>query len=354
MTVKGVESLKYAEQLLREGKKQEAQLVLVEFIQGTPSSAHGWWLLSFALTDLMRQIECVERVLQIAPHYSPAHDRLNKLKGSISIARPVPPFIEETITPPQSIKQDSQPAIKQDPAPKKQNSRFLQYATLAVMACMAVGILGFVAVTLVQTGIPMQSVLPTAFTQISLPPTWTPQPTATQRATITPYPTITPVILPTLEISPTSPVPKSQIGPYNGYYAPNFSLNNINDNVQTSLSDYEGQAVIIFFWATWCQYCRAEMPNVEMIFDNYRDQGLVVLAVDVGESAKLARTYRDEQFLTFPILDDASRKVSSKYQVTAFPTFFFVNPSGVITSVNIGGVGYWRLDSQVKTMLNLP
>jgi peroxiredoxin len=157
-----------------------------------------------------------------------------------------------------------------------------------------------------------------------------------------------------LEVPPTSSVPRSQIGPRNGYYAPNFSLNNVNTNATTSLSDYEGQAVIIFFWATWCPYCKAEMPSIEMIYKAYADKGLTVLAVDVAEDASMARKYRDAHSLTFPILDDAGRDVSSKYEVTAFPTFFFVDPSGVISFINIGSVGYWGIDNKVKTMLGLP
>jgi peroxiredoxin len=165
---------------------------------------------------------------------------------------------------------------------------------------------------------------------------------------------LTPVVFPTLAVPPTSSVPRSRIGPYNGYYAPDFRLKNINGNVTTSLSDYEGQAVIIFFWATWCPYCKAEMPAMQMVYDAYKDKGLTVLAVDVGENASLGGSYRDAHALTFPILNDAGNDVASTYKVTAYPSHFFVDPSGVISSVTIGGLDYWALANKVKGMLNLP
>lgn len=357
----GENSLQYAEQLLREGKKQEALSLLAGYLRQHPNSAQGWWLLSFAIPDVKKQIECVERVLHIDSNNAPARARLEKLRGNASIPPPIPPFVD-SVSPnkPEAVserlpKQDSQPSAIQKPMPgRKANRRVLQYSVLAVMVCAAVGVLGFVAVMIAQGRIPMQSAQPASFTQISLPPTWTPTPTATRIASLTPYSTITPLTLPTLNVSPTSPVPRSQVGPLNGYYAPNFSLNNVNNNAQTSLSDYEGQAVIIFFWATWCPYCKAEMPALQMIYQTYKDRGLTVLAVDVGENASQARNYRDAHSLTFPILDDAGRDVSSAYQVTAFPAHFFVDPSGVISSINIGGLDYWTLNNKVKAMLGLP
>lgn len=353
--------LQYVEQLLHEDKKQEALPILAEYLRQHPNSAQAWWLLSFAVPDAKQQIDCMERVLRIDPFNMPAQNRLEKLKGNGSAPRPVPPFVDsvsldqpETVST-QPLKQDSKPVTIQKPvSAKKTKNSVWQYVILAILACVVVGVLGFVAVIIFRGGLPKQATQPLSFTQIALPPTWTPQPTATRIASPTPYPTITPLVFPTLDVPPTSLVPRDKIGPRNGYYAPNFSLNNVNNNVTTSLSDYEGQAVIIFFWATWCPYCKAEMPAMQMIYEAYKDQGLTVLAVDVGENPSMARGYRDDHALTFPILDDAGRDVSSSYQVTAFPAHFFVDPSGVISSINIGGLDYWALSNKVKGMLGLP
>lgn len=391
MVDKGDDGLKHAEQLLREGKKQEALALLVGYVKQHPTSIQGWWQLSFVVPDVKQQIDCVERVLRLDPASTLAQSRLESLRQNASTLPPsVPPFVEsdgleEVSLPPVSqpistpisrpISQPisrpistpvSQPistplsaAHKQDskpvpPAPKAKN-RTWQYVVLVLIACALLTVIGFAAVILLQNVDSTQQPVNTlSITQISMPPTWTPQPTATRIASLTPYPTITPVILPTLTLEPTgSPVPQSQVGPFNGYYAPNFSLTNIDGNKTASLSDYRGQAVLIFFWATWCPYCKAEMPAVEMVYKAYKDKGFTVLAVDVGESAGLARQYQDAHDITFPILDDPNRSAASAYDVTAFPTYFFVDPSGVISSINIGSVGYWGFDGKVKSMLGL-
>ncbi len=354
-------TLQHVEQLLREGKKQEALPLLAGHLRQYPNSAQGWWLLSFAVPDVKRQIECVEHVLQIDSNSRPAKTRLETLKGSGSVQRSTPPFVDTISSKPADVpdqlpKQNPLPSASGKPAPaRKTSNRFLQYAVLAVMGCVAMGIFGFAAVVIIKGDfrIPMRSMESAPLTQISLPPTWTPSPTATLIATQTPFWENTPLGMPASDGLPTKTIPRSQIGPFIGYYAPDFSLTNVNSNEQVSLSNYEGQVVIIYFWATWCQYCKEEMTLLQMIYRSYQDEGLVVLAVDVGESADLARYYSNANSLTFPILDDADRDVSSKYEVTAFPILFFVDQSGVISSTNLGVMDYWKFNKKVRTMLNL-
>jgi peroxiredoxin len=357
--------LQNAEQFLREGRKQEARLTLVEYVRGHPSSTRGWWMLSFALTDPKQQIDCVERVLRLDPNYAPARSRLEKLKGNLTPQTAVSPFIETA--PSQPVATPIQPST-QSPAQhprKKTNNMLLQFAVLGGMACVALGVFGFAAVMVVRggSGVPMQSaqsvpqVQPAAVTPMSLPPTWTPPPTATLIATYTLAPTNTPIgvmpelATPTVFVLPTVAMPKPPVGVVEGASALDFKLTNVNTDKKVRLSDYQGKAVIVFFWATWCQYCKMEMPEMEKVYRAYKDQGLVVLAVDVGETAGKARKYRDTNSLTFPILNDSESEVSSKYRVTGLPTQFFVNPSGVISSVNVGTMDYSSLNLMVRRIL---
>ncbi|MBI5954069.1 MAG: TlpA family protein disulfide reductase [Chloroflexi bacterium] len=359
------QALQNAEQFLREGRKQEARLTLVEYVRGNPSSTRGWWMLSFVLTDPRQQIECVEHVLRLDSNYAPARSRLEKLKGNLHAPPAVSPFVVST--PSQPVATPIQPSI-QSPASrprKKTNNMLLQFAVLGGMACVALGIFGFAAVMVVRGGsnVSMQSaqsvppVQPTAVTPMSLPPTWTPPPPATLIATYTLIPTNTPIgvipdlATPTVFVLPTVAMPKPPVGVVEGASAPDFKLTNVNTDKKVRLSDYQGKVVIVFFWATWCQYCKMEMPEMEKVYRAYKDQGLVVLAVDVGETAGKARKYRDANSLTFPILNDSESEVSSKYRVTGLPTQFFVNPSGVISSVNVGTMDYSSLNLMVRRIL---
>ncbi len=92
-------NLQRAELLLREGRKEEARAVLMGYLRKDPSSARAWWLLSFALTDLRQQAECVERVLQMSPENMHARDRLSKLKSELAAARTGPSRSQPTIAP---------------------------------------------------------------------------------------------------------------------------------------------------------------------------------------------------------------------------------------------------------------
>jgi peroxiredoxin len=81
------------------------------------------------------------------------------------------------------------------------------------------------------------------------------------------------------------------------------------------------------------------MPSIEKIYDEYKDQGFIVLAIDM--------TYQDDPFavapfakeysLTFPILLDETGEVSSAYQLRSLPSSYFVNRAGIIQEVVIGG-----------------
>lgn len=353
--------LQQAEKLLREGRKQAALPLLAEYLSGNPDSARAWWMLSYAVPDLKRQIDCLEKVLQLEPENKTAQARLEKIKASAPSQTRVAPFVEEE---PKNLPAASGPVSQPVPASddahpktapqKKQKNQVMQYSILAVMACCALGLMGAVGMTMLQgraAPLPAES---EAGTGLPLPATWTPTITATFESTRTPFPDdslLTPSPTPTVE---ETPVPTDMVGPLKGYYAPDFKLVNVNDDRKTRLSDYKGQAVIIFFWATWCDYCDIEVAALEMLYKTYKDEGLVVLAVDVNESPFYARSYRDRHSMTFPILDDPESKVYNQYRVTGLPTHFFVERSGVISAIRVGFLDYWNFNRKVHEMLDLP
>jgi peroxiredoxin len=135
--------------------------------------------------------------------------------------------------------------------------------------------------------------------------------------------------------------------------APDFTLKNVDTGGRESLSLHQGKPVVILFWATWCTYCGSEMPSVQKIYDTYKDQGLIVMAVDVGESTSKARNYRNSHSLTFSVLSDSGSDVARKYGVTGYPTHYFINANGRISSVVVGMLQYINLDINVKSILNL-
>ena len=127
--------------------------------------------------------------------------------------------------------------------------------------------------------------------------------------------------------------------PQQGFRAPDFTLNTL-DGRKASLSDYKGKVVLINFWASWCPPCKAEMPYIQAAYKTYRDQGLMVLAIDSTSDqseADAARQFANTNGLAFPVLADVRTEASQLYQVQALPTSFFVDRQGKIAWVVVGG-----------------
>jgi peroxiredoxin len=136
----------------------------------------------------------------------------------------------------------------------------------------------------------------------------------------------------------TSDVAQEQIAaPQKGFLAPDFSLENL-DGEQITLSDLRGRAVLLNFWATWCPPCRNEMPAFERVYQDYAEDGFIIIAVNATAQDTLGdvEPFRTEFGLSFPILLDKNGEVNRLYQVQALPTSFFIDSQGIITEVMIG------------------
>ena len=126
--------------------------------------------------------------------------------------------------------------------------------------------------------------------------------------------------------------------PREGFLAPDFTLQTINGETVT-LSDLRGQAVLINLWATWCPPCRAEMPAIQKLYGEYKDQGFVVLAVNMTyqDTSTAILPFIQEYALTFPVLLEETGNVASNYELRSLPSSFFINRDGFIQEVVIGG-----------------
>ncbi len=130
----------------------------------------------------------------------------------------------------------------------------------------------------------------------------------------------------------TSPTPE---GTQVGNLAPDFQLQNLVGQV-ISLSDLNGKPVLINFWATWCPPCRDEMPDLEKIYEEWSDKGLMLLAINVGESPALVKEFLETHNFSVPVFLDTERSVSEKYNITGIPTTFFIDKHGIIGGKRVG------------------
>jgi len=120
-----------------------------------------------------------------------------------------------------------------------------------------------------------------------------------------------------------------------GRYAPGFALPDLSGQ-SVSLSQWRGQIVLVNFWASWCQPCREEMPLLQATYEAYAQDGLVVLGVNMGESAQRVAGFAEDLGLTFPVLVDESTTVGALYRVRGAPTTYFIDREGVIRQRYVG------------------
>ncbi len=123
--------------------------------------------------------------------------------------------------------------------------------------------------------------------------------------------------------------------PQIGKPAPGFQLPNL-DGQSVSLSDFRGKPVLINFWATWCPPCRIEMPYIQQVYDEWSDKGLVILAINMGESSSEVSEFMKSYNLSFPVLLDTKGDVAEKYNIRPIPVTFFIDEDGIIKRMKIG------------------
>jgi thiol-disulfide isomerase/thioredoxin len=124
-----------------------------------------------------------------------------------------------------------------------------------------------------------------------------------------------------------------------------FSLPDLRGN-PVNLKDFRGKVVFVNFWASWCVPCREEMPSMERLYQKYKGQGLVMLAVNYRESQKEARAFVEELKLTFPaLLDDGM--VSTLYGVFALPATYLVDRQGKSAARVLGARDWMSEESRV-------
>ena len=119
--------------------------------------------------------------------------------------------------------------------------------------------------------------------------------------------------------------------------APDFTVLNQNGE-EVKLSDYFGKPIVLNFWATWCYYCKLEMPDFNEAYKLYPDvQFLMVNATDgVEETLEGAKKYIAENGFEFDVFYDTKLDAVSTYYISSFPQTFFINTNGELVARGAG------------------
>jgi peroxiredoxin len=137
------------------------------------------------------------------------------------------------------------------------------------------------------------------------------------------------------------------VAPVVGSLAPAWTLESV-DAGEVSLQDYQGQTVLLNFWAVWCGPCVVEMPLLQARYEDYAGKGLVVLGINFDDPVEDVKIFKESLGLTFPILLDPGGKIQDLYRIRGYPSSIFVDPDGVIQVVHIGIMTEGQLDGYLE------
>lgn len=139
--------------------------------------------------------------------------------------------------------------------------------------------------------------------------------------------------------SPSQPGAAATLSqPRKGFYAPDFELTTLSGET-VRLSSLRGKPVILNFWASWCVPCQAEMPALQKVYTQYKDQGLQVVTVNMTfqDNQSDAASFVSKNGLTFPVALDLNGDSGRKYLIQALPSSFFIGSNGIIIDMIVGG-----------------
>lgn len=135
-----------------------------------------------------------------------------------------------------------------------------------------------------------------------------------------------------------------------GLEAPDFTLTNLKGK-EVSLSDYRGKMVFLNFWASWCQWCDLEMPDLNKIAHDYSDD-LVVLGINVMEDEDTVRDYIEEGGYDFEVLLDKEGIVGSAYYVYGLPSSYFIDKDGILQFAYQSMMTYEQMAAVVDAIID--
>ena len=130
---------------------------------------------------------------------------------------------------------------------------------------------------------------------------------------------------------------------WSGGPAPALELADL-DAATHRLADYRGSAVLLNFWATWCAPCREEMPSIERLRRSLDGRRFVVLAVNVGEGARVARDFTQKMPLGFTFLLDRDTRTTKAWGARVLPASFIIGPDGAVRYSYFGALDWSRED----------
>lgn len=149
---------------------------------------------------------------------------------------------------------------------------------------------------------------------------------------------------------PQGPAPVAGPAALQGQAAPSFPVPDM-EGLSSGLDLYRGRIVVMNLWASWCPPCRAEMPDLERLYETYRSRSVVVLGVDQGESRERVGAFARALGIHYPILLDEQQRYGRVYAALGLPTTILVNRNGVVVRGFDGPLAYSQMVAAIEPLL---
>lgn len=132
--------------------------------------------------------------------------------------------------------------------------------------------------------------------------------------------------------------------------APEFAVTTMSGEMLT-MSELRGKVVLVNFWATWCPYCRHEMPDMERFYNDYKAKGFEIVALSLDDDPMAVYRFMKQEKYGFPAAMSTGHINAQFGDVTKLPTSFVVDKNGQIRKKVSGQVHYGRLEDLVLPLL---
>ena len=129
--------------------------------------------------------------------------------------------------------------------------------------------------------------------------------------------------------------------------APNFTLKDLKGK-EVSLADYKGKVVLVNFWATWCGPCIHEMPDLEKLYQTYKNKGFQIIGLTISSKEKQIPAKIEKTGVTYPILVNADAIAGKFGRFNSIPQTFIINRKGEIVSQIQGSQSYKAFEAEIK------
>ncbi len=131
---------------------------------------------------------------------------------------------------------------------------------------------------------------------------------------------------------------------------PSLTFTDLNGK-EVALDDLRGQVVLVNNFATWCSPCQAEMPELQAFYEQHKERGFTIVAIESGEPAEVVAGFVKEFGITFPVLLDPQGKAQDAFNMVALPNSILVDREGKIRQTWIGAVDHSILEQAASPLI---